>query len=181
MQSKQYATTYRVLALSKVAEAQAGRGKLELATQTLAQAHHAIDNIESPFALAFALSRIAETEAKLGANEAAWKTADSIGNKAVQAQTLWRIVEILAARGLGRETKRTTELAVAATSEIESDFARVWTLSDVAIARVAIGRRSEAATAFIQALEASEGLRNNWWRARALSRLAMALRDLEQN
>ena len=120
-------------------------------------------------------------ESKLGANEAAWKTAGSIGNKAVQAQTLWRIVEIVAARGLAKETARTTELAIAATSKIESDFARVWTMSDVAIARVANGRRSEAAAAFIQALEASEGLRNNWWRARALSRLAMALRDLEQH
>lgn len=175
------AIRYRVLALSNVAEAQASRDEHELAAQTLAQAHSVLDNIESPFALAFALSRIAETEAKTGANEAAWKTAASIGNKAVRAQTLWRIVEILAARGLVKETELTTELAIVATSEIESDFARVWTMSDVAIARVANGRRSEAAAAFIQALEASEGLRNNWWRARALSRLAMALQDLEQD
>ncbi len=174
------AIRYRVLALSKVAEAQSGRGEIKLAAETLAQAHRAIESIESPFALAFALSKIAETESRTGDNEAARKTAASIENKSVRAQTLWRIVEILAARGSVAEVVRTTELAVAATGEIESDFARVWTMSDVAIARVANGRRSEAADAFIQALEASEGLRNNWWRARALSRLAMALRDLEQ-
>ena len=174
------AIRYRVLALSKVAEAQSSRSENELAAETLAQAHRAMVNIESPFALAFALSRIAETESRIGDNEAARKTADSIENKAVRAQTLWRIVEILAARGSVAEVVRTTELAIAATGEIESDFARVWTMSDVAIARVANGRRSEAADPFIQALEASEGLRNNWWRARALSRLAIALRDLEQ-
>jgi hypothetical protein len=98
----------------------------------------------------------------------------------MRAHVLWTIWAERNRLGDAAGAQRTKDLAREASTAIKSSLSRVWMFGDISSCYVAAGEPNHARTAFLNALEVAQGVDNAWVRARALSKLASTLADLDR-
>ena len=177
---------YRAVTLSHIGIAQVKAGKGADAWATLAQASEAAETIKFPYARSFTLSRIAIAFSEIAkaidprAFKDAVETARRIKDDQMRAHVLWTLWAERNREGDEAGATRTEALAREASAAIKSSLSRVWMFGDISSSYVAAGEPNHAWTAFFNALEVAEGVDNAWARARALSKLASTLADLDR-
>ena len=177
---------YRAVTLSHIGIAQVKAGKGADAWATLAQAMEAAETIKFPYARSFALSRIAIAFAEIAkatdprAFEDAVETARRIQDDQLRAHVLWTLWAERNRLGDEAGAQRTEALAREASAEIKSSLSRVWMFGDISSSHVVAGEPDHAWAAFLNALDVAQGVDNAWARARALSKLASTLADLDR-
>ncbi|MDP6788107.1 MAG: peptidoglycan-binding domain-containing protein [Rhodospirillales bacterium] len=177
---------YRAVTLSHIGIAEVKAGKGAKAWDTLAQASEAAETIKFPYARSFALNRIAIAFTEVAkaidprAFEDAVETARRIKDDQMRAHVLWTIWAERNRLGDAAGAQRTKDLAREASTAIKSSLSRVWMFGDISSCYVAAGEPNHARTAFLNALEVAQGVDNAWVRARALSKLASTLADLDR-
>jgi peptidoglycan hydrolase-like protein with peptidoglycan-binding domain len=176
---------YRSVVLSHIALAQNKSGDVAGAEASMKEALSLADKIKSSYARNYAMSRIVLAMMEIG--KIAGKgifglpvdTAHKIKDDQLRAQVLWTISVEGKDAGDPAGLARTEKLAHQATEDIKSPLTRVWMLSDVASNGAAAGAAVAAWKAFRSGLGLAETVRNAWSRARALSKLAATLAELE--
>ena len=177
---------YLAITLSHIAVVQVTAGRGAEARATVALASKAAKAIKFPYARAFALNRIAIALAEIakatdpGVFEDAVEVAGRITDDQLRAHVLWTIRAERNRVGDEAGARRTAELAREASAKIKSPLSRVWMFGDISSSHVVAGEFNEARTAFLSALDVAQGVDNAWARARALSKLASTLDDLER-
>ena len=177
---------YRAITLSHIAIVQVMAGKGADARASVAQASKAAEKIKFPYARAFALSRIAIALTEIAKAtdprvfEDAVETAGRITDDQLRAHVLWTIRAERNRFGDEAGARRTENLARQASAEIKSPLSRVWMFGDISSSHVVAGEPNHAWTAFLSALDVAQGVDNAWARARALSKLASTLADLDR-
>ena len=177
---------YRAVTLSHIGIAQVKAGKGADAWATLAQASEAAETIKFPYARSFTLSRIAIAFSEIAkaidprAFKDAVETARRIKDDQMRAHVLWTLWAERNREGDEAGATRTEALAREASAAIKSSLSRVWMFGDISSSYVPAGEPNHAWTAFLNALEVAEGVDNAWARARALSKLASTLADLDR-
>lgn len=170
---------YRVLALCDVAYSHHRIGEAAKAMELVARAERMVESVDSPFAGSFARARIAETLLKLGRPGLAAKAAAGIGDDALRARMFWTVAEAHRAAGdiaaAERDERRAIEVAGSATSA----FDRTAVLGDFAIGLARGGRVALARETYGNALQSAGRIKIDWWRARALAKVAGVLHELE--
>lgn len=171
---------YRVLALSRLAETQYGRGDRTAAVQTLAAAEAGIRDLRAGYPTDVGHARVAKAWMRLKAFDRASMAILEIGNVARRARLLWLLSDAyLLAGDIG--AARLIEIeALAATISVKNGFDRTAIQGDNALR---LGRRGYSAAArrvFVMALVNGRKITTPWWRARAFARLASALGALER-
>jgi hypothetical protein len=172
---------YRVVALEQVALAQANAGATEAARATLAEAGRTNQYIDYEYARAYGFSRIAGTQAKIGAIADALATVKKIDDAGLRARALWAVSTSQARAGDSAAALETEALARTATDDVEDTLEHAWLLSDAALERFQAGHRRDAQAIFADALAYTQTLTTPWLRARALSRLATTLVELQRD
>jgi len=174
---------YQSVALGRIAVAFAKKKKLDEATQTVARALDATNDVEMPYARSYAIGQLALSLIEIGSEidattlQNAVDTAQEIENDRLRAHMLWKAAAALSQHGLTDELKQAEKLAQDATDAINSSLSQVWMLGDLASETLKKGQPDRAQAAFQQGLEIAEGIHNAWGRARALAKLATTLGD----
>ncbi len=177
---------YRAVVFGNIAIAEAQAGNFTQARTTVDRARILSAEIELPYARSFAASRIALALTELGKSgelpfyDEAVNATDKIADDQLRAHILWMIAGERARAGDTAGASRTEALARAATDQIKSPLSRVWMYGDIASNNLAAGDEKAARAAFRNALSVAESVHNPWARARALSRLAAALIEIDQ-
>jgi peptidoglycan hydrolase-like protein with peptidoglycan-binding domain/tetratricopeptide (TPR) repeat protein len=179
---------FKAAVLGRIAQTQAARGERADAETTIELALGAVENIKSPYARSFAVTRIAlamssltETGNKADASKAAFtyakaaETATKIDDNRLRAHTLWAITAAQQAANDVEGAKQTEAAAEAATKAIVSRLSRVWMFGDIALTHARQGHRDRAEENFQRGLDIARSLENTWARSRALARLATVL------
>jgi peptidoglycan hydrolase-like protein with peptidoglycan-binding domain len=178
---------YRSVVLSHIALAQNKSGDVAGAETSMKEALSLADKIKSSYARNYAMSRIVLAMMEIGkiAGKGIFAlpvdTAHKIKDDQLRAQVLWTISVEGKDAGDPASLARTEKLAHQATEEIKSPLTRVWMLSDVASNSAAAGAAVAAWKTFQSGLGLAETVRNAWSRARALSKLAATLAELESS
>ncbi|MDP7668253.1 MAG: peptidoglycan-binding domain-containing protein [Rhodospirillales bacterium] len=177
---------YRAVVFGNIAIAEAQAGNFTQARTTVDRARILSAEIELPYARSFAASRIALALTELGKSgelpfyDEAVNATDKIADDQLRAHILWMIAGERARAGDTAGASRTEALARAATDQIKSPLSRVWMYGDIASNNLAAGDEKAARAAFRNALSVAESVHNPWAHARALSRLAAALIEIDQ-
>ncbi|HJO68592.1 MAG TPA: peptidoglycan-binding domain-containing protein [Rhodospirillales bacterium] len=177
---------YRAVVFGNIAIAEAQAGNFTQARTTVDRARILSAEIELQYARSFAASRIALALTELGKSgelpfyDEAVNATDKIADDQLRAHILWMIAGERARAGDTAGASRTEALARAATDQIKSPLSRVWMYGDIASNNLAAGDEKAARAAFRNALSVAESVHNPWARARALSRLAAALIEIDQ-
>ena len=178
---------YRSVVLSHIALAQNKSGDVAGAETIMKEALSLADKIKSPYARNYAMSRIVLAMMEIGkiAGKGIFSlpvdTAHKIKDDQLRAQVLWTISVEGKDAGDPASLARTEKLAHQATEDIKSPLTRVWMLSHVASNSAAAGAAVAAWKTFQSGLGLAETVRNAWSRARALSKLAATLAELESS
>ncbi|MEQ8665732.1 MAG: hypothetical protein RIC16_08395 [Rhodospirillales bacterium] len=166
---------YRALAFIDVAE-RIAEFDVNAAQEILATASSVIDTIELPFARDFALSRLAIAQVAGGGPVLGRKTAASIGDATLRAETFWRLY---LEQGLPVEAD-----AEAASGDVQGGFNLAWLFSELADRMNARTDNEtgpvKARNLFERALALAEAIKTPWARARLLARLAVTLERLPE-
>ena len=177
---------YRAVVLSYIGIAQVKAGNGAGARASVAKASLAAETIKFPYARAFALSRIAAAFAEIAKAtnaqvfEDAVKTAQQIKDDQLRAHVLWTLWAERNRMGDEAGARRTEALAHESSAAIKSPLSRVWMFGDISSNHVVAGEPNHAWTAFLNALDVAQEVDNAWARARALSKLASTLADLDR-
>jgi hypothetical protein len=180
------ADRYRAAVLSYIGITQVKAGNGASARATISMASRAAESIKFPYARAYALSRIAtafiEIAKAIGPRvfEEAMETARLITDDQLRAYVLWTIWAERNRLDDEAGARRTEVLAREASAAIKSPLGRVWMFGDISSSYIVAGEPDHAWTAFLNGLEVAERVDNAWARARALSKLASTLADLER-
>ena len=180
------ADRYRAAVLSYIGITQVKAGNGASAQATISMASRAAESIKFPYARAYALSRIAtafiEIAKAIGPRvfEEAMETARLITDDQLRAHVLWTIWAERNRLDDEAGARRTEVLAREASAAIKSPLGRVWMFGDISSSYIVAGEPDHAWTAFLNGLEVAERVDNAWARARALSKLASTLADLER-
>ena len=171
---------YRVVGLEKLARAQARAGASGAALVTLARARTVSDGLEFSYARAFGLSLVARAQAGLDALAEARRTIERIDAQALRARALWSLAEAETRLSDAAAASRSEAQAFGASDAIVDPLDRVWLLCDIAIERDRRGDTAAGRAIFDHALTHGKALETPWLRARALSRLAVALVQIQR-
>ena len=180
------ADRYRPAVLSYIGITQVKAGNGAGARATVSMASRAAETIKFPYARAYALSRIASAFIEIAKAidprvfEEAMETARLITDDQLRAHVLWTIWAERNRLGDEAGARRTEVLAREASAAIKSPLSRVWMFGDISSSYIVAGEPDHAWAAFLNALDVAEGVDNAWARARALSKLASTLADLER-
>lgn len=171
---------YRVLALSRLAETQYGRGDRTAAVQTLAAAEEGIRELRAGYPTDVGHARVAKAWMRLKAFDRASMAILEIGNAGRRARLLWLLSDAyLVAGDIG--AARLIEIeAMAATISVKNGYDRTAIQSDNALRLGRRGYSVAARSVFAMALANGRNIKTPWWRARAFARLASALGALER-
>lgn len=191
------ALRYRTLAFGRIAVAQARRGDLRGAEQTIDGGLADVDKVRLPFARSFAVSRLALALGKVnefskdisrGDKRAtvqaaryhrASLTASRVRDPRLRAETLFALASSQRHVNMpASDIARTEAQAHAATQAVKSRFARMWVYADVAALRAHADEIGTGRTLFQKALSEARKIDNPWSRARALAKLAETLIDV---
>ena len=181
------AARYRAVVLCSIAAAYVRAGNGIAAEREVSQAEAAIEEIEFPYARAFALSRVALALSDIGringaeVFDRAEERAAEISDIQLRSQVLWTVAAERRRNGDGSGATRTQTLAEDASREIKSSLSRVWMFSDIAVNHLALGERDAAWKALNRALDSAENIHNAWGRARALSKIAATLSEFAED
>jgi tetratricopeptide (TPR) repeat protein len=167
-----------VLAMTKIAMAQARLGNHDAARANLKRAKTASLDIERPYAIDTALARIAIVWAKIPDYPQAFGSIGEIKSNLLKARTLWRLAMRMAKSQNDAEENNSTARAEAATERIESPFDRAAMLARAAIEFAEAKQIKQARNLFYMAVREARSIKNDWWRARIFSLLATVLGEL---
>ncbi|TCS62661.1 peptidoglycan-binding domain-containing protein [Varunaivibrio sulfuroxidans] len=181
---------YRAVIHASIAVSQAKAGAFAAAQDAIDTALKEAEGIKLPFAKSYALAHIALSLAEIAdlasprreastLNTRALRTASSVGDVRLRAQTLWSIADIRAAGGDNDAYRRISSRAEAASASIKSALARSWMFADIATRRAQENDIPGARRAFARALDEAKRIEPSWGRARALAKSAAALSEIE--
>ena len=159
-----------VLAVTKIATAEIGRGRSNIAAEFLERAETAVLDIDRVFAADTALARIAAGWTDLAAPEKALANIAKQKDPTLKAQTLWELAVKLDGSAVDAFSQ-----AVMATDKIESAFDRAATFARAARELSDARMPERARQVFELAVRETKAIRSGWWRARILSLLATVL------
>ena len=170
---------YRTLALGEVAESRHRMGDTRGAKELFERAERLVAEIDSPYAGSFALARIAGSYAELGLFHAAARTAREIKDEDLKARSLWAVSSQLRESGRLEEAGTVEAQAMKVASHAQSAFDRVALFGGFGISLAQSNRPEAARRTFEEALRESRKIKTDWWRVRALARLARVLHEIE--
>ncbi|MSP66819.1 MAG: hypothetical protein EXQ96_01735 [Alphaproteobacteria bacterium] len=169
---------YRVTALARIAGSQISKHGMEAAKTTIGEVRTAADRVDFGYAKSYALSQVAELLVATGAFEDATIIAGRIEDERLRAQVYWQVASAQQGSGDQAGFERSWTATNQAIRAIISGPDRAWMLSTIAIEEARRGDRERAKQSFTRAVEAVSDVRNPWFRARSLSRLALALAEM---
>ena len=171
---------YLVIALSDLAQLYHLAGRTEQANQSLDRAFR-YQNRTKGFPAKFTLAKLSETLARMNRHSEAIKAADKIDKASLRARTFWNLANLNSLRGQSSAIRADyLKRTLSALQDMTNDFDKISLLSQIILRQLEMEQDERAHNNFQSAIKLAHNLKNNWWRARAFSRLAMIRAVLEK-